>query len=703
MFKWNKVPFLRLFIPLALGIATAMKINSVWMFPFIFLLILFILTSIVLIFTNTLLKRNKTWVAGLILSAFLFVSGYNIYISANSFRNDTTYYGNNLSDADLYRVRIIEPLTVKENSTKAIIKVDASNIKGKWHPTFGKGIIFFEKDSISNNLNYGDELIINSKLNEVKAPQNPNEFNYKAFLANRYIYYQAYVKKNQFKRTEEGKGNLITAFASNLRKYFLMIFEDNNMTGREYAVISAILLGQTDHIDSELFKEYQGSGAVHVLVVAGLHVGIILLMLNFLLGFLDRFNNGKYIKTSIILIVIWFYALMTGLSPPVFRAAIMITFVSIGRNNRRSLNSINILLASAFFVLIFNPNLLADVGFQLSYMAVAGILLLQKPVASIWHPKQFLINKLWQVTALSIAAQLFTLPLTLLYFHQFPNLFLITNLVVFFFASAIILMGIVVLITSFIPVISIFLTKVLVWLIFGMNSSIHFIETFPNAVTRSIAFNSLNTILLYLLILFLLLFVFMKIKRMLFPAFIIIILMLLVSAFTDYQYLTQKKLFVYDINKMTVINIINGKQCTILADSIVFADKDKYNAHLENNYTQMGIKNFTYEIFYHYNKENKASNLHTDYFIQLNSSRIAIIDKPVSKLYDGIRLKIDFLIISHNARLHIKDLIKLYDAGMIIFDSSNYLAQTLKWSKECVSLNQNYYNVLKNGAYENDF
>ncbi|MEI6821183.1 MAG: ComEC/Rec2 family competence protein [Bacteroidota bacterium] len=702
MFKWNKVPFIRFLLPFAFGIASAIWLKTALPVSFLSCVFVFILILFALIFSNYIIKRKNDWIVGLILNVLLFISAYQLTIIANSTRNAPNYYGNIPSDSDLYLVKIIEPISVKQNSTKAIVKVEASNIKGVWESSNGKGIIYIEKDSLSDILNYGDQLLIYSQFIAVKPPLNPNEFDYRSFLANKYIYYQSYIKKTQWKRVAENKGNFIFHSASKFRKHLLKIFEDNNMTGREYGVIAAILLGQTDHIDSELFREYQGSGAVHVLVVAGLHVGIILLMLNFLLGFLDNYKYGKHFKIVLILSFIWFYAIMTGLSSPVLRAATMITFVSIGRMNRRHFNSLNLLSLSAIIFLVFNPNLLIDLGFQLSYLAVTGILLLQKPIASLWKPTNFLINKLWQITALSFAAQLFTLPLTLYYFHQFPNLFLITNIIVFFFVAAIIFTGIAVLITSWFSFISVLITKLLVWLLFGLNTSIHFIETLPIAVTRSISFTGFSCVLLYLFVMFLLFYILMKMKKMLLPALIILICFISFSSFKTYQQYSQKKFIVYDINKLTAINIIDGKHCLVIADSIVITDKEKFNFQFENNYSQLGIQTYSKEFINYKKNVSKYTPVKIDCFFQIKDIRMVLINKPIINNYSGNRIKVDYLIISHNAKVKISELTKMFDAGIYIFDSSNYLTQSLKWSKECDSIKVNYYNVLDKGAFEKD-
>ncbi len=697
MIKWNKVPYIRLFLPLLIGIATALALKSSLPFLLLSLLFLFFGICFILFLKTSLFNKNKEWIFGLLLNLFLFLSGYLLTINAASVKENNAFYGNNISETNQYVVKIIEPLTFKQNSTKAVVEVIGSNIKSDFRTTNGKGIIYFQKDSFSNKLNYGDILIINSTFNEVKPPQNPNEFNYKQFLANKQIYYQTYLKTNQWQLLQSNQGNPVITFAAKLRNQFLHIFETNNMVGKEYAVIAAILLGQMDNIDSDLYKDYQDSGALHVLSVSGMHVGVIFIFFNFLFGFLSKHKYSALFKTVVIILVVWFYALMTGLSPPVFRAALMISFISLGRNYMRSINTINIVIASCFFILLFDPFLVMDVGFQLSYLAVIGIILLQKPIASILKPKNIILKTLWETTALSIAAQLCTLPLVLFYFHQFPNFFLLTNIIVLIFSSLVIFTGIAVLLTSFIPIISIFITKLLVLFVWLMNSGLHLIDTLPGAVTHYISFDNIQMILLFFFILFMLCFILLKVKKMLLPSLIIIVLMLAYSSFLSYQKLFQNKIIIYSVNKSTAINLINGNNCLVLADSSLYADKNKYETLFKNNFAQMGIANFTNKIIP--NIKNKTED-NIDNFIQFKEKRIVLINNAVLRNYVGQKLKIDYLILSDNAKVKIKDLDNMFEIGEIIFDASNYLSKTKNWEKECQILKITYYNVIEKGAFE---
>ena len=177
--------------------------------------------------------------------------------------------------------------------------------------------------------------------------------------------------------TNKNEGSFILKTSISLRDYFLNIFKQYNITGNEFAVGSALILGFEDKLNPEIISAYSSSGALHVLSVSGLHIAIIYVVLLKLLFFLDKFKNGKIIKAIILVLMLWFYACLTGLSPSVMRAATMFSFIVIAKLFNRYTNVYNTLAASALLLLIINPYLIMEVGFQLSFLAVFGIVMLQ--------------------------------------------------------------------------------------------------------------------------------------------------------------------------------------------------------------------------------------------------------------------------------------------------------------------------------------
>jgi competence protein ComEC len=202
-------------------------------------------------------------------------------------------------------------------------------------------------------------------LQEIAPPQNPGSFDYKRYMAADNVYHQGYINYYSWKTIKKPTGINIYLIADRIRNYFVNVLKNNNLSGKELAVAAALMLGQRDALDYETMQDYSGSGVIHILSVSGLHVGVIYLVINFLLGFFSKKKWQVYLKSAIIIITIWAYALLTGLSPSVSRAALMFTFITLGNMSSRYVHIINSLSISAFVLLLLDPWVITKIGFQL--------------------------------------------------------------------------------------------------------------------------------------------------------------------------------------------------------------------------------------------------------------------------------------------------------------------------------------------------
>lgn len=697
MISWKQYPFVKLLIPLCLGI-----LSNIYVFPDINIGInLFLLTYLTIIGILLILSRFVTykyrWFTGISISLYLYLSGFAL-ISVSNDLNKSEHFSEITKEKAFYQAKITETVEIKQNSVKLITEIISCKTNNKWQNCIGKAVFYLEKNNKSSDLKYGDVIIIYTKLQPIQSPKNPYEFNYKQYLANKNIHYQAYLSNKYWTATNVNKGNFVKNFAINLRSKLLKIFETNGLTGREYAVISAILLGQTDKIDPELYKEYTGSGALHVLSVSGMHVGIIFLSLGLFLSFLDKIKKGKLIKAIILISIIWFYALLTGLSPSVIRASAMISFIIIGKALKRDSEAVNILSASVFVILCFNPFLLLEVGFQLSFLAVFGMILFYDVFYKLWSPQNKWIDKLWQVSCVSVSAQLITTPLSLYYFHQFPNYFFLTNIVVFIFAAIVMYTGIFVLIFSFIPFISNILAKILSWLILAMNECIGFIEDLPFSVSKNIRFDMIDSIFLFLLFVSVIYALLYRSKKLIFISLFSIISLQSKQLYQNFIKNNSKKLIVYSVPKSSAIELFYAEKQVLFTDSLLINDDKKIAFHIQNNRIMNGINtNFNFLISQNANNNIiiKAKN-----FIQFADKKIVIINQKEKYIELDDKIKVDYLILSKNQHIKIADLLKVFKPELLIFDSSNKEWQCNKWEKECSVLNLKFYNVLKNGSFE---
>jgi competence protein ComEC len=448
---------------------------------------------------------------------------------------------------------------------------------------------YFKKDSASKNIGYGDCLIIRTIFNEVKPPQNPAEFNYKRYLFLHNIYHQAYSPSRNWKVLNVCKGNPVIRFCHNLRKQLLSIFKENKIKGDELAVASAIVLGYKDYLDQDLISAYASSGALHVLAVSGLHVGIIYVVLNSCLLFLDRTRYGKIIKVILLLFSLWFYAIITGLSPSVLRASVMFSCIVVAQSLRFHTNIFNTLFVCCFILLVYNPYLIMEVGFQLSFLAVMGIISIQPWLYDRWMPNNWLLDKIWTIITVSIAAQAATFPLGLLYFHQFPNYFLFSNLIVIPMSFLILCGGFVLFVLGRIPVIGMGVAKVYSWLVLSLNESVRLIEHLPGSIVEGISISVLETWLIYLAIICFMLLVHYHSIKYFYAASTILIFLFLLQVQEHIIQKKQRVFVVYNIPNVVAYDFIWGNKNMFMADSTLIKDKNRMLFHVKHNWWDRNV------------------------------------------------------------------------------------------------------------------
>ncbi|MCQ2959458.1 MAG: competence protein ComEC family protein [Bacteroidales bacterium] len=339
-----------------------------------------------------------------------------------------------------------------------------------------KALIFIQKDTNSQMLIYGD--IISLKNNFKRIENNDNAtFDYQKFLENQYIFSQSYVAAKDWELIDHQ--NDFRAFCMQIRSASLSKLQELGLSEQNYQLIAALAFGDKSLLDDETKSNFQTAGAMHVLAVSGLHVGIINGILFFLFGFI-RNKKLLWLKIACCIGGIWFYAGITGMSPSVQRASIMCTMVSLALLLKRNTSTYNALAIASFLSLLISPNDLFSVSFQLSYAAVVSIVYFGNKIQNIFHPETIIGQYLWGIIAVSISVQIGTIPLTLYYFGTIPTYSLLTNIIVIPISFVILILVITSLATSWIPSAGEFLMKILNFTTDYMQDCIADINTFPH-------------------------------------------------------------------------------------------------------------------------------------------------------------------------------------------------------------------------------
>ncbi|MEM7381068.1 MAG: ComEC/Rec2 family competence protein, partial [Bacteroidota bacterium] len=269
-----------------------------------------------------------------------------------------------------------------------------------------------------------DEILVLTTVIEFRNPMNPHQFNFRNYMKKQGIVHQIRLDSRNH-RLIKRELTTLKGLAASVRRTIVQKLESRGFGKSELSIIQALLLGDRMEISRDTYESYQRSGAVHLLAVSGLHIGIVLLILKFLLRPLQYLSWGKRLQLPIILFALWSFALLAGFSPSVIRAVSMFSFIAYAMSLNRPNDIYNTLALSVLFILMaFDPLLLFQPGFQMSYAAVIAIVSVYPHLMKFWLPGNIIVRRIWQLSSVSLAAQLGVLPISLYYFHQFPALFL---------------------------------------------------------------------------------------------------------------------------------------------------------------------------------------------------------------------------------------------------------------------------------------
>jgi len=651
---------------------------------------------------NPLLKIRVQLFSGLGISLLLF-SGAAILTYLNTYSNHPNHF------SELQGNYIIgeaaEGLSEKKNSYKTVIEVRQLSNGQKSKNVKGRILVYLAKDSLSRALRIGDKILFENRTQKIQDVQNPGQFNYKQYLEFHQIYSQTYLASGNWKLLKNESSTNIQSYFDHVRNEMLHTLSNQGFSENEFAIAAALLLGKKDALDPELIQTFASAGAMHVLAVSGLHVGILFMVLNLLLKFLDRRFLGRIVKAIILLFAVWAYAALTGLSPSVVRASTMFSAMILGGIMAYRSSTFNTIASSAFLLLFINPYYLMEVGFQLSYLAVLSIVYIQPKLYNLFIVPTWLGDKIWGISSVSIAAQIGTFPLGLLYFHQFPTLFLFSNLVVIPGAFIILASGILFFIFTGLNLmlggsmqfIVDFLANILWWCIKGLNVSVKFVEEIPHSLLTGIDISIGESWLLYGLIVFI--FIYLAYKRF----FWIIAVLLISNAFCiqqiheDVQLRKVASLTIYQIKNSTAINFIKQNENILLCDSLLMKDDQKQLFHIKNNWNKQDAVDPVY-INYQI-PDSSHHRVLSNGFFQFKGDLIAHIHKEKKPLKSNKQLFVDLLIVSDNVWMNWDEIKETYHPKMVVIDSSikKYIAK--KWLQQMEDLEMDYWDVGRDGAF----
>jgi len=671
--KVLQFPLARITIAFVIGILITYFLKPIPMIVFLFLAV-----SIIIFLTAYFLsKTNRKFqlffgIATYLLALAVGITTQTVHTDSNQ-QNNYTHCKNIFDKKHTFTLTLREKLKSNTFNDRYIALLNSVDNK----KTTGRILLNINKDSLNHKFVIGNQLKINSLLSKNTNQKNPNQFDYRQYLENKQIYAQLYAEPNEIQLSYEIIKD-IWFYTSQLRNRIIQNLEKSNFGNKELNVAVALIMGQQQDIDPEIIQDYQYAGAVHILSVSGLHIGFILLFVTFILKPFPNTRKGAFIKLIITLACLSLFGILAGLAPSVVRSVTMFSFVAIGLYLRRSVNIYHTLLVSILLILLFQPSFLFDVGFQLSYVALFFIVWLQPLMANLWQPKNKILNYFWDILTVSFAAQIGTFPLSIYYFHQFPGLFFVTNLIVIPFLGFIMSLGVLVMSLAAFNWVPFYPAKTLEISIFYLDKIINKIASLEQFIIKDIPLNTSLLISSYLVIITVIITFQYKNFRSLICVLISIIIFQLSAIGTKWDVQNQAEFIVLNTSKSTQLIERKGNKAVIYTNDSILNNKVLASYLTANFSTLKG--------------EYKLRNL-----IYFKGNKILLIDS--SKVFPK-NVQPDILIITQSPKINFYRLLQTIKPKLVIADASNYKSFQKRWKMTCEQQKIPFHATREKGFYK---
>lgn len=599
----------------------------------------------------------------------------------------------------VYQVSLAENPEIRKNSILFRVSLKGE-VRGDTllHNSSGKTFLFyFPKDSAAHSLTRGDELLIYTRLFPPVNNGNPDEFDYARYLLRKGVSGTAYVRAGHWRVIGRDNSSTFRQQALDCRNKVVDVYRRAGFRGDELAVLSALTVGDKEELSEDIAETYSVAGASHVLALSGLHIGFISALLLFILS--PLWKRWRFLKPFLLLSVIlslWGFAFLTGLSSSVVRAVVMCSFWLLSTlfpvSRKPSLNTLG---ATAFLMLVFNPVWLFDAGFQLSFSAVAAILLLQPGLYRLLPVKKPVWRKAWGLITVSVAAQIGTAPLVMLYFSRFSTHFLLTNLWVIPWVSLVVYAAIALLFLTPFPVLQHFFAVVTENLVRMQNAMLRWIEQLPFASVDRIWVDAWDVFLFYLC---LLLFGRALARRTATNAYIALSGLLFCVSYHSYSVVadaSRRGITFYNVHGCPSVHCLSDNSCSWLVCADSLPDTTYLQRTLSPHWNRLRLKR-PVVVTGDYSAPGIAVRNKIVFYA---GKRICLLcDDRWRNKTSGTPLVIDYLYVSGGYKGNIRELASLFEVGTVVIDSSLSAYYREKIIGECIRRGISYLLLSEKGS-----
>lgn len=694
----RRIPVVRLLLPFVAGIVTGIlgAETSGQILLVIFVLSFLFIAGIYLWMGS---RYERRYWYGLAIHIFLFIGGW-------FYTSQTLSYTGRSAKQPMTGVFLAEVQDVQKNyaghiQAKCRVMCQWDSIQCITRHV--NALTIFPAGTDSFYIFPGARFLFSGQIIPVRTPMNPGEFNYKRYLLYKGISGRIYLNDGAFTWVSPPH-KTFRYYAWSARKAMINIIRKNGIKGQEFAVLSALTLGYREAISDETLRAYSSSGAMHILSVSGLHVGVIYLIVDLFLRFFRRFRYGRYLRLGIGMLVLWTYALLTGCSPSVMRASAMFSFVLVGTSLERPVSVYNSLATSAFSLLLIDPLMLTQIGFQLSYLAVCSIVTIYPKINTLVRPHTWLGRQLWDLVCLSLAAQVGTFPLGLFYFNRFPNFFLLTNILVVPLSALIIYGAVLLFAFSWWNWAAFYIAKGLGFSVWLLNHTVGWIENLPGSSSSEVPFSLSALFIVSLIVIGISALLYTHRSWLMVASLSLLLTLTGVGIWRKWTALQQRGIVVYCIPGHTAVDIIHGREHLLVTDSSLVYTPAKVamragnfwrNRYLTSVPVYQGLNCIPGKFpscFY-------AKQLRSGcWYFSEGKHRVALITGEYAREPSVSTLATDVLVLSCNRYIPLSKLIGAFMPCRIVVDASVPAWCSAQWEREAMAFGIDFHSVNKTGA-----
>lgn len=592
-------------------------------------------------------------------------------------KGNNKHFSHHYEPASILAIRLEEEL----KSTNFNVRFYGKVIRVNQKEVEGRVLIRIPKKEIEKPLELDDLIYTSAPLFEINGPKNPGGFDFRKYYAGRGIRHQLTLYKNQIIQIKL-KPRKIKNWALLLRERIIASLAHHKYSDKSFSVIQALLLGKRHDLSEETIRSYQDAGAMHLLAISGLHIGILMAILNALLRPLKRVKYERWIRLILLLGFLWTFAFLSGLSPSVIRAVSMFSILSLGMIRRLKSRLSNYLMISLFISLVIKPLYVFDLGFQLSYAAVIAILEIGPLIKNLWKPKHKLLGYLWNLFVISIAAQLGVLPLCLYYFHQMSGLFLLSSLIVIPFLGLILSGGYLMILLDRLGLLQVIYVMAYDKVMQMMNATIDTIAKLEFLVFEQVFFSLPLLFLSYILLYFWI--NWLKSRTMRASVFLMTWMLIFTGTLLVESFQSDKS-YAFVVFQQYKKSLIIDQRGTLL---YVYSNADPKDPNILRALRDYKQKYIGMELI----RSKRDKN-----FFRIGNKKLMVVDHKSVNTDFGFDP--DIIVLANSPKINLDRFINQTKPTVIVADGSNYETFKTMWEKSAKSKGILFYDTAKQGAF----